>query len=104
DREMAAALQYGASAFELGLPHASAVRGARCQVQRSSGNGPDRCGMWGLRAPARCSTVPPGTSKGRSQGGRLKLKMVRRNRAGQKTTAIAELRAEQHKLRFADRV
>ena len=48
------------------------------KLERSSGNGPDRCGMWGLRAPARCSTVPRGTSKGRNQGGRLKLKMVRK--------------------------
>src|SRR6266853_2996106 len=97
---MAAALQYGASAFELGLLDASAVRSARCQVQRSSGNGPDRCGMWGLRAPARCSTVPPGTSKGRNQGGRLKLKMVRRNRAGQIDVAGVTLGIQVVKIRL----
>ena len=30
-----------------------------------SGNGPGRCGTWGLRAPARCSTVPHGTHRAR---------------------------------------
>ena len=44
-----------------------------------SGNGPGRCGMWGLRAPARCTTARKGTG---ANGSRLKLKMVRRNRAG----------------------
>jgi putative transposase len=47
-------------------------------------NGPGRCGVWGLRAPARCSIVPLGTSAA-SQGSRLKLTVVRRNRAGQRT-------------------
>ena len=48
------------------------------------GNGPGRCGMWGLRAPARCTTVPQGANEGRNRGGRLKLTVVRRNRAGQR--------------------
>jgi hypothetical protein len=39
-------------------------------------NGPGRCGTWGLRAPARCSTVPSGTDAA-SQGSRLKLTVVR---------------------------
>ena len=41
-----------------------------------------RCGIWGLRAPARCSTAPQGASGTTSKGSRLKLKLVRRNRAG----------------------
>ena len=47
-----------------------------------AGNGPGRCGIWGLRAPARCSTAPQGASGTTSKGSRLKLKLVRRNRAG----------------------
>ena len=35
-----------------------------------------------LRAPARCSTVPARTIRGRNEGGRFKLKAVRRIRAG----------------------
>jgi len=45
-------------------------------------NGPGRFGIWGLRAPARCSTVPAGTNAA-SKGGRLKLTVVRRTWAGQ---------------------
>jgi hypothetical protein len=41
-----------------------------------------RCGKWGLRAPARCSTVPSGTNSA-SEGSRLKLTVVQRIRAGQ---------------------
>ena len=41
------------------------------------------CRIWGLRAPARCSTAPQGASGTTSKGSRLKLKLVRRNRAGQ---------------------
>ena len=44
-------------------------------------NGPGRYGIWGLRAPARCSTVPAGTNAA-SKGGRLKLTVVRRTWAG----------------------
>jgi hypothetical protein len=29
--------------------------GIRCSA--CAGNGPGRCGMWGLRVPARCSTA-----------------------------------------------
>jgi hypothetical protein len=45
-------------------------------------NGPGRCGIRGLRAPARCSTVPAGTNAA-SKGSRLKLTVVRRIWAGQ---------------------
>ena len=48
-----------------------------------AGNGPGRCGDGGLRAPARCVTVPRGTTETSSRGARLKLTVVRRNRAGQ---------------------
>ena len=41
-----------------------------------SRNGPGRCGMWGLRAPARCTTAPPGANAA-SRGSRLKLSVVR---------------------------
>ena len=41
-------------------------------------NGPGRYGIWGLRAPARCSTVPAGTNAA-SKGSRLKLTVVRKN-------------------------
>src|SRR5919198_5146493 len=81
-RSMAAALQRSASAFEPRLSHAERVRGARNKHSAPSGNGPGRCGTWGLRVPARCSTVPSGT-KAASEGSRLKLAVVRRIRAGQ---------------------
>jgi hypothetical protein len=45
-------------------------------MQRAGG-----CGLWGLRAPARCSTVPAGTIAA-SKGSRLKLTVVRRIWAG----------------------
>ena len=45
--------------------------------------GRDAARIWGLRAPARCSTAPQGASGTTSKGCRLKLKLVRRNRAGQ---------------------
>ena len=54
-----------------------------------AGNGPGRCGTWGLRAPARCSTAPQGASGTTSKGCRLKLKLVRRNRAGHWRLVIA---------------
>ena len=38
--------------------------------------------MWGLRAPTRCITVPQGAIENSNQGGRLKLSVARRNRAG----------------------
>ena len=58
-------------------PNEFVARRARRSVP--SGNGPDRCGMWGLRAPTRCITVPQGANEGASEGGRLKLSVVRRN-------------------------
>ena len=85
DRELAAAFQRGAPAFEPRLPHAGRVRGEDRGARRSvaAGNGSDRCGMWGLRAPTRCITVPQGASEGSNEGGVLKLSVVRRNWAGQ---------------------
>jgi hypothetical protein len=78
---MAAALQRGPSAFEPRQSYAKRVRGSRSKASALPCNGPGRCGMWGLRAPARCSTVPSGTNAA-SRGSRLKLTVVRRNRAG----------------------
>ena len=65
--------------------------------RRQTGNGPGRCGIWGLRAPARCSTAPQGASGTTSKGCRLKLKLVRRNRAGHG-------RAQCHGNRLSERV
>jgi hypothetical protein len=63
----------------VGLPAATSRRPSSRRGSRSK----DRCGMWGLRAPTRCITVPQGASEGRAEGGRLKPTVVRRNRAGQ---------------------
>src|SRR5262249_17358766 len=43
-----------------------------------AGNGSNRCGMWGLRAPTRCITVPQGAREARG-----KLSVNRRTWAGQ---------------------
>jgi hypothetical protein len=81
DRKMAPPLQRSTPAFEPRLSHAGRICGSRSKTSAPSCNGPGRCGTWGLRAPARCSTVPSGTHAA-NQGSRLKLKLVRRNRAG----------------------
>ena len=41
--------------------------------------------MWGLRAPPRRITVPQGANDDCNRGSSLKLKVVRRNRAGQQS-------------------
>src|SRR5512139_2969947 len=82
DRRMATPLQRGAPSFEPRLPHAQRVRDSRSKTSAPSCNGPGRCGTPGLRAPARCSTVPSGTNAA-IRGSRLKLTVVRRIRAGQ---------------------
>ena len=51
------------------------------QLQRPAMQRLGRCSIWGLRAPARCSTVPAGTNAA-SKGSRLKLTVVRRIWAG----------------------
>src|SRR3981081_4613769 len=88
-RKLAPALQRGAAAFEPRLSDAGRIRrtaqGASFSVR--AGNGPGRCGTWGLRAPARCSTASQGASGASNKGRRLKLKLVRRNRAGQVNAA-----------------
>jgi hypothetical protein len=48
-------------------------------------NGPGRCAIWGLRAPARCSTVLEGTIEEPGNASFLMLAVVRRIRAGQGT-------------------
>ena len=84
DRSVAEALQHGAAAFEPGLSHACRVRGRRQDARRSDPpcDGADRCGTRGLRAPPRRITVPRGANSDCNQGSRLKLNVVRRNRAG----------------------
>ena len=72
-------------AFEPRLFDAGRVR-RKAQSERRSPrfrNGPGRCGRRGLRAPARCSTVPHGTIRGTGDASSLKLSVVRRIRAGQ---------------------
>src|SRR5262249_45572034 len=84
DRSMAAALQQRAAAFKPRLSHAGRIRGAG--KPRRSGppsDGAERCGNWGLRAPPRRTAVPQRANQGSNLGGRLKLNVVRRNRAGQ---------------------
>ena len=72
---LAPALQRGAPAFEPRLSDAGRVRGEDWKQDAASatGNGPERCGMWGLRAPARCTTVPQGANQGSNRGRSLKL-------------------------------
>src|SRR6188508_2691963 len=82
DRRMATPLQRGAPSFEPRLPHAQRVRDSRSKTSAPSCNGPGRCGTSGLRAPARCSTVPSGTNAA-IRGSRLRLTVVRRIGAGQ---------------------
>ena len=79
----------------LGYLDAERVRGSRSKTSAPSGNGPGRCGTWGLRAPARCSTVPPGTNAA-SEGSRLKLTVVRKIRAGQSREAGVSNSKEVH--------
>src|SRR6187551_2162902 len=81
DRRMATPLQRGAPSFEPRLPHAQRVRDSRSKTSAPSCNGPGRCGTSGLRAPARCSTVPSGTNAA-IRGSRLRLTVVRRIGAG----------------------
>ena len=88
DRRMAATLQRGTSAFEPRLSRAERVRGSRNKASAPPCNGPGRYGIWGLRAPARCSTVPAGTNAA-SKGARLKLTVVRRTWAGHDASRVA---------------
>jgi hypothetical protein len=94
-RRMAATLQRGTSAFEPRLSHAERVRGSRNKASAPPCNGPGRYGIWGLRAPARCSTVPAGTNAA-SKGGRLKLTVVRRTWAGQAAKFRSRANARSH--------
>ena len=68
------------------LSHAGRVRGQARAARRNGrpSDGADRCGIWGLRAPPRRTTVPQGANERSNRGGRLKLNVVRRNRAGQR--------------------
>ncbi|MEA2634774.1 MAG: putative transposase [Chloroflexota bacterium] len=67
------------------LPPAEFVTKLKEKKRRSPRfrNGPGRCAVWGLRAPARCSTVPHGTIERAGDARTLKLSVVRRIRAGQ---------------------
>ena len=75
--------------FQPRLSRAERVRGSRNKASAPPCNGPGRYGIWGLRAPARCSTVPAGTNAA-SKGGRLKLTVVRRTWAGHIDALIRE--------------
>jgi hypothetical protein len=80
----APALQHGAAALEHWLFDAGGLRRKDSATDRSAndGNGPGRCACLGLRAPARCLTVPQGTTDASNKGASLKLNVVRKNRAG----------------------
>src|SRR6478672_3990201 len=95
DRSVAEALQHGAAAFESRLSHAGRFRGEAREARRNGrpSDGADRCGIWGLRAPPRRTTVPQGANERSNRGGRLKLNVVRRNNAGQ--IPLPEKRIEQ---------
>src|SRR5262249_2348265 len=73
-----------APSFESRLSDTGRVRGEIEGARRTvrAGNGSDRCGMWGLRVPTRCITVPRGALEARGKGGRLKLSVDRRIWAG----------------------
>ncbi len=58
-------------------------RHAQGQIyRRTDGGDPLRSGPGSLRAPPRRITVPQGAREDRKRGGRLKLKVVPKNRAG----------------------
>src|SRR6476620_4286195 len=84
NRSVAEALQHGAAAFESRLSHAGRFRGEAREARRNGrpSDGADRCGIWGLSAPPRRTTVPQGANERSNRGGRLKLNVVRRTRAG----------------------
>src|SRR5262249_19721202 len=86
DRELASPLQRGTSSLEPRLPHTRRVRNEDRAARRSvaTGNGSNHCGMWSLRAPTRCITVPQGANEGSTEGGVLKLSVARRTWAGQR--------------------
>ena len=67
------------------LSHARRFRGTAENRRHSACrcDGAGRCGIWGLRAPPRHITVPQGAYIARERGGQPKLKLARRNRAGQ---------------------
>src|SRR6187455_2366075 len=99
DRRMATPLQRGAPSFEPRLPHAQRVRDSRSKTSAPSCNGPGRCGTSGLRAPARCSTVPSRTNAA-IRGSRLKLTVVRRIGAGHAMWCYQRLKKSRAKRRI----
>src|SRR5262249_56787366 len=80
-RGVAAALQRGASTFEPGLSHAKRVRDTVRKRSAPPRNGPGRCGIWAF-APRPVASPAPRGATAASKGGRLKLTVVRRIRAG----------------------
>ena len=81
-RSLAPPLQRGAPSFEPRLFDARRVRRKTERRSTRFRNGPGRCAIWGLRAPARCISVLRGTFKRQGDAGSLKLTVVRRIRAG----------------------
>src|ERR1700733_15605959 len=80
-RDLAAALQRGAPAFQPRLSHAERVRGSTGKRSVPSGNGPRRCGVWAFAPWPVAQPAPRGAHAARN-GGRLKLTVVRRIGAG----------------------
>src|SRR6185437_5721516 len=81
-RELAAALQRGAPAFEARLSDAERIRGATDQRSAWQSNGPGRCGTWAF-APRPVAPPASREANAANNGRRLKLAVVRRNWAGQ---------------------
>jgi hypothetical protein len=63
-------------------------RGAQRRRSARASDGAERCDSWSLRAPPRRKAVPQGTNTRSNGGGRLKLNVVRRKRAGHRFRAI----------------
>src|SRR5262245_53842986 len=81
-RDLEATLQQRATAFEPRLSHAERVRGSTDKRSARSCNGPGRCGVWASAPWPVAQPAPQGAHAG-SKGSRLKLTVVRTNRAGQ---------------------
>ena len=83
DRSVAEALQHGAAAFKSRYltPAAFAAKLEKQGATDAQATG-RIAAVYGASAPRRRTTVPQGANERSNRGGRLKLNVVRRNRAG----------------------
>jgi putative transposase len=77
-----ALIEPGKPWHEPGLSHAHGIRHPTGKRNAPTCNGPGRCGMWAFAPWPVAPPAPQGAHPG-SKGRRLKLAVVRRNRAGQ---------------------